>query len=37
MAIDSQLELDAGIGRAWRDIPPLEGNQAYVMNSIIGT
>ena len=34
MAIDSALELEAGIGRAWKNVPPLEDNQAYLMNSI---
>ena len=35
MAIDSALEIDAGIGRAWKDIDPLHGNEAYIMNSIV--
>lgn len=35
MAIDSALEIEAGIGRAWKNIPPLEDNEAYIMNSIV--
>eukprot|EP01084_Bolivina_argentea_P102111 182979_1 len=36
MAIDSILELEAGIGRYWasKHIKPLENNDAYIMNSI---
>ena len=34
MAIDSELELEAGIGRAWKDVPTLQGNEAYIMDTI---